>query len=125
MDFLASLGMSNLMELGSWQQIDWQNAININNMLPFIGAIVLGLLIIFAFTVLASLYFKKSMNTLSEKTEVKLFHTTGTVFFVGAILTIIFVGIIVLWVSFILLLIAFYESKPREQVQEPAPPASP
>ena len=111
-EFLSSLGIENIYELSSWTQIDWQNAIDINNILPFIGAIVLGLVILFAFTVIASLYFKKAMNTLSEKTEIKLFHTTGTVFFIGAILTIIFIGFILIWVAFILLLISFYESKP-------------
>ena len=111
-EFLSSLGIENIYELSSWTQIDWQNAIDINNILPFIGAIVLGLVILFAFTVIASLFFKKAMNTLTEKTEVKLFHTTGTVFFIGAILTIIFIGFILIWVAFILLLISFYESKP-------------
>ncbi|PNX46221.1 MAG: hypothetical protein BV456_12540 [Thermoplasmata archaeon M8B2D] len=111
-EFLSSLGIENIYELSSWTQIDWQNAIDINNILPFVGAIVLGLVILFAFTVIASLYFKKAMNTLSEKTEIKLFHTTGTVFFIGAILTIIFIGFILIWVAFILLLISFYESKP-------------
>ncbi|PNX48069.1 MAG: hypothetical protein BV457_04505 [Thermoplasmata archaeon M9B1D] len=111
-EFLSSLGIENIYELNSWTQIDWQNAIDINNILPFVGAIVLGLVILFAFTVIASLFFKKAMNTLTEKTEIKLFHTTGTVFFIGAILTIIFIGFILIWVAFILLLISFYESKP-------------
>ena len=111
-EFLSSLGIENIYELSSWTQIDWQNAINISNILPFAGAIVLGIVILFAFTVIASLFFKKAMNTLTEKTEIKLFHTTGTVFFIGAILTIIFIGFILIWVAFILLLISFYESKP-------------
>ena len=111
-EFLSSLGIENIYELSSWTQIDWQNAIDINNILPFIGAIVLGLVILFAFTVIASLFFKKAMNALTEKTEIKLFHTTGTVFFIGAILTIIFIGFILIWVALILLLISFYESKP-------------
>jgi uncharacterized membrane protein len=111
-EFISSLGIENIYELNSWTQIDWQNAIDISNILPFVGAIVLGLVILFAFTVIASLFFKKAMNTLTEKTDVKLFHTTGTVFFVGALLTIIFIGFILIWVAFILLLISFYESKP-------------
>ena len=128
MEFFASLGVKNFADLRSWQQIDWQHAVNINNILPFIGAAILGLAILFAFTVLASLYFKKAMNMLSEKTEVKLFHTTGSVFFVGALLTIILIGFIVIWVAFILLMISFYESKPLEQKQQPqqqVPPSQP
>jgi len=118
-DFLASLGIHNLSELRSWTQVDWQNAVTVSNILPFIGAIILGLVVLFAFTVIASLYFKKAMNSMSEKTGVHLFHTTGTVFFIGALLTIILIGLIVIWVAFILLLISFYESKPLEQKQQP------
>jgi len=119
MSFLASLGINNIAELSSWTRIDWQHAVNISNILSVIGAVVLGLVVLFAFTVIASLYFRKAMKTLSEKTGVKLFHTTGTVFFVGALLTIILIGFIVIWVSFILLMVSFYESKPHEQMQQP------
>lgn len=119
MSFLATLGINNLADLSAWQQIDWQNAVNITNIVQFIVPIILALVVLFAFTIFASLYFKKAMNTLSEKAGVKLFHTTGTVFFVGAILTIIIVGLIIIWVSFLLLMISFYESKPPEQSQQP------
>jgi uncharacterized membrane protein len=119
MSFLSSLGITNISQLSSWQNINWQQAINTSNIFSFIGAIVLGLVILFAFTVLAALYFRKAMKTMSEKTGVSLFHTTGTVFFIGAILTIILIGFIVIWVAFILLMIAFYESKPTQQTQQP------
>jgi uncharacterized membrane protein len=119
MNFLSSLGITNITQLSSWQSINWQQAISTSNFLPFVGVIILGLVILFAFTVLASLYFRKAMKTLSEKTGVKLFHTTGTVFFVGALLTIIFIGFVVIWVAFILLLISFYESKPGQQMPQP------
>ncbi|HVQ01747.1 MAG TPA: DUF996 domain-containing protein [Candidatus Thermoplasmatota archaeon] len=128
MNFLSSLGINNITQLSAWQNINWQQAITTSNFLPFIGAIILGLVILFAFTVIASLYYKKAMNALSGKTGVKLFHTTGTVFFVGAILTIVLIGFVVIWVSFILLMIAFYESKPMEQMQQPpqqTPPIKP
>lgn len=128
MGFFASLGITSIADLSSWQQIDWQNAVNIDNILPFIVPIVLGLIVLFAFTVFASLYYKKSMNTLSGKTGVTLFHTTGTVFFVGALLTIIGIGFIIIWIAFILLMISFYKSKPLEQMQQPqqqVPPSQP
>ena len=119
MDFLASLGINSFTDMQSLQSIDWQSMITPSNILPFIGIIALGLVILFAFTVIASLYFKKAMNMLSTKTNVKLFHTTGTVFFVGALLTIILFGMVLIWISFLLLMIAFYESKPAEPIQQP------
>ncbi|HVQ01220.1 MAG TPA: DUF996 domain-containing protein [Candidatus Thermoplasmatota archaeon] len=124
MNLLASVGITNLTQLNSWQSINWQQVINTSNILQFVGAIILGLVVLFAFTVIASLYFRRALTTLGEKTGVKLFHTTGTVFFVGALLTIIFVGFIVIWVSLILLLVCFIESKPQvpmPQAQQQTP----
>jgi uncharacterized membrane protein len=120
MNLLSSAGITNITQLSSWQSINWQQLITTTNILSFIGAIILGLVVLFAFTVIASLYFRKAMKTMSEKTGVHLFHTTGTVFFVGALLTIIFfIGLIVIWISFILLMISFYESKAQVQMQQP------
>jgi uncharacterized membrane protein len=123
--FLASLGIKNLADFRALQNINWQSMINFNNLLPFIGVILLAILILFVFSVLASWYFKKAMATLSAKTGVKLFHTTGTLFFVGAILTVILVGFILIWVSLILLAISFYEIKPEGQMQQPISPPQP
>ena len=117
--FAASLGINNFMDLASWQQIDWQEAVNFDTIQSFLVPVILALIVLVAFVIFAGFYFKKAMNTLSEKTKVKLFHTTGTVFFVGAILTIIAIGVFIIYVSFILLLISFYESKPLEQTPPP------
>jgi uncharacterized membrane protein len=117
--FAASLGINNLMDLASWQQIDWQEAVNFDTIQSFLVPVILALIVLVAFVIFAGFYFKKAMNTLSEKTKVNLFHTTGTVFFVGAILTIIAIGLFIIYVSFILLLISFYESKPLEQTPPP------
>lgn len=117
--FLSTLGITNITDFASWQAVDWQQAVNIDNILPFIAQIVIALVVLFAFTIFAALYFRKSMNALSTKTGVHLFHTTGTVFFVGAFLTIILVGFLIIWISFVLLVISFYESKPQNQPQQP------
>jgi uncharacterized membrane protein len=117
--FLSTLGITNITDFASWQAVDWQQAVNIDNILPFIAQIVIALVVLFAFTIFAALYFRKSMNALSTKTGVHLFHTTGTVFFVGAFLTIILIGFLIIWVSFVLLVISFYESKPVNQTQQP------
>jgi len=119
MNFLSTVGITNITQLSQWQNINWQQVVTTSNILPFVGTIVLGLVVLFVFIVVASLYFRKSMKSLSEKSGVKMFHTVGTVFFIGAILTIIVIGFIIIWVSFILLLVAFYESKAHEQMQQP------
>jgi uncharacterized membrane protein len=57
------------------------------------------------------------------KTSISLFGTTGTVLLVGAVLTIIGVGIILIWVAMLLLAIAFFQIKPPPpMVTQDTPP---
>jgi len=49
-----------------------------------------------------------------------MFATTGLLILIGAILTIIGIGIILLWISWILLAVAFFEIR-LEPIQASAP----
>jgi uncharacterized membrane protein len=74
----------------------------------------LGLLLIvvaFVFQILAALSIKKTFYSLSDRSGEHLFHTTGTLFFIGAILTIILVGFFLIAISFILAAVAFFSIK--------------
>jgi uncharacterized membrane protein len=79
-----------------------------------------SLIILFIFVVVAAIFFRKSLTSLSEKTGVGLFGTTGLLLLIGAVLTIIAVGAIVIWVATILLAVAFFSIK-TEPTQMPPP----
>ena len=119
-DFLTSLGISSPADLGNLQNINWKYAINTSNLAPFLEIITIGLLVIFAFSIASGIYFRKSMNMLGERSGNGLYHTTGTLVFIGAFLTIIFIGFIIIWISFILLAFSFLKNKPLEKsIQNP------
>jgi len=78
---------------------------------PLISGIILALVVLFIFAVVAMVFFRKSLNSLSTKSGVGLFGTAGLLMLIGAVLTIIVVGILLIWIAWILLTIAFFSVK--------------
>lgn len=115
-DFFSSigitLGVGTASDLSSQlSQIDWQS-IGINAIGKFAGIILLDVVILFVFTLVTAILLRRSLGLLSAKTGVGLFGTTGTVLLIGAVLTIIFgLGLILVWISTLLLAIAFFQTK--------------
>ena len=75
---------------------------------PYIAAILGSFVLLFVFVVVASIFLRKSLNMVSEKTGVGLFGTAGLLPLIGVVLTIIGIGLILLWVALILLTISFF-----------------
>jgi uncharacterized membrane protein len=85
--------------------------------------IVAALVVLFVLFVIAFVFFRKSLNTLAEKSGVGMFRTAGLLMLIGAVLTIILVGILVIWIGFILLAVAFFRIKIQPtQTSSPPPP---
>jgi len=111
---IASLGIefeqwSDFAKLGT---VNWQNIANLNLIWPFITIILVDLVILFVFIVVSAIFFRRSFNILREKTGVGMFGTAGLVLLIGAVMTVILIGLLVIWVSMILLTIAFFSIKP-------------
>lgn len=90
----------------------------------FVGSILVALIVAFIFYLLAAIFYKKSFDILSEKTEEKMFSTAGILLLIGAILTIVLIGLILMFVAWILATIAFFSIK-TVAVQPSAPPPPP
>jgi uncharacterized membrane protein len=89
-----------------------------------IGAVVLGLVILFVVAIVAAIFFRKSLTTLSAKTGVGLFATAGLLMLIGAVLTIIIIGVLIIWIALILIAVAFFQTKAQPAQAPPAPPPS-
>ena len=92
---LQNMAMSDPMEI--WNTIQ-----------PVLFGIIAGILIFWIIMVIASLFIRKSFNLIAEKTGVKMFATTGLLFFIGVITTIVIVGFIILIIAMIMEIIAFF-----------------
>jgi uncharacterized membrane protein len=102
------------------QNMDWTQFTNFEFIWSHIATVLIGLLVLFVFVVISSIFYKKSLDSLSKKTNVGLFGTTGLILLLGAVLTIIAVGFILIWVAGIMLTIAFFSIK-SETTPPPAP----
>lgn len=89
----------------------------------FLGGILIALIVGFVFYLLTAIFFKRSFDMLSEKSGEGMFHTAGLLLLIGAILTIIVVGLVIMFIAWLLLTIAFFSIKtPTTQPSSTPPP---
>jgi uncharacterized membrane protein len=86
-----------------------------------VGAIAGGiafLVIVWIALIVSSIFVRKAFDKMADKLGVGTFRTAGMLYFIGALLTIILVGFVLLFVAFILQVVAFFsipESPPGMQ----------
>jgi len=76
---------------------------------------VLALIIAFIFYILAASHLRKTFDVLAQKSGEGSFGTAGTLLWWGAILTIIFVGLILIFIAWIFATIGFFSMKLQPQ----------
>jgi uncharacterized membrane protein len=92
--------------------------ISLDSIAPFIIGIFTVLLILWVFAIITAFFIKRSFGKLSEKSGIGLFSTAGLLILIGAVLIVIFgIGLILIWISVLLLAIAFYQLKPQQTQQ--------
>jgi uncharacterized membrane protein len=94
------------------------------DVMPLLGGLLLVLVIVYAAVIVAAFLIRRSLNALAAKTNINLFSTAALIFLIGAFMTIIAVGAILIWVSLLLVAIAFFRIKSQPEYIPPAP-ASP
>jgi uncharacterized membrane protein len=125
---LSDLGIN----ANNWGALDqnWarliQNLTDPSAVFTLIGAIIIGVVIIFVFLVVAVFLYRKSLTSLATKTRVGMFNTAGLIMLIGAVLTIIVIGLVLIWIAFILVAVAFFSVKTAaaETPQASQPPQS-
>ena len=118
---IAVSAFSALADLGiDWANIDdWANIgsdvstiftdFDLGAIMSLVGALLIGLLILFIVFIIAMYFLRKSMNQLSEKSGINLFGTAGILMLVGAVIPLI--GLLLIWIGFLLATIAFFQIK--------------
>ena len=76
-----------------------------------------ALVVAFIFYLLAASRLRKTFYDLSQKTGEQSFHTAGTLLWWGAILTIVFVGLILIFIAWIFAAIGFFSMRTTGQPQ--------
>jgi uncharacterized membrane protein len=91
---------------------------------PLLEGLLLALVVLWIFIIIAAFFARRSLKTLSAKTSVGLFSTAATLLFIGAFLTIVLIGFLLIWIAILLVAIAFFQIKPQPEqpVATMAPP---
>jgi uncharacterized membrane protein len=84
---------------------------NISEIWTIIGGVVIALLVIFISAIISMYFYRKSLNQLSSKSGIGLFGTAGLLMLIGAVLTIVAIGLLLIWIGFILATVAFFQMK--------------
>ena len=96
--------------------------LNPTDILPFVGGILAALAILWIFAIIAAFFVRRSLVSLSAKSGVGLFSTAGLLLLIGSVLIIAFgLGLILVWISALLLAIAFFQIKPQQSTSAAAP----
>lgn len=97
---------------------------DISSIWTWITGIIIGFVILFVFYILHAVYIRRSFSLLSNKTGEKLFDTAGLIMLIGAILTIVIVGIFLLLIAWILAAVAFFTMRTTAAPPPPPPPTT-
>jgi len=97
----------------SWiQSLQYINIQDFSTFWDYFGGIIpyaiLALIVGWILWVIGAIYLRRSYNSIAEYTNVSLFRTTGTVYLIGAITTIILIGFVILFVGRIIEVIAYF-----------------
>ena len=125
---IAASAVSALADLGiDWANIeDWANVgtdvgtvfadFDLSAIATLLGALLVGLIILFVTLIISMYFLRKSMNQLSTKSGIGLFGTAGILVLIGAVIPVI--GLLIIWIGFILATVAFFQMK-QEQTKAP------
>src|SRR6266852_4131741 len=87
-----------------------------------IGAVVFGAF--WVFTIISAIFLKRSYEKIAQRLNVSAFATTGLLYLIGAALTIVLVGFLILLIALIFQVIAYFSIQDRPPAPgwvQPAP----
>ncbi|TMI13513.1 DUF996 domain-containing protein [Candidatus Bathyarchaeota archaeon] len=101
------------------------------SILGAIGLLIVGLVVVWVFYLVSAIFLRRSYERIGVRLNVNMFQTTGLLYLIGAALTIVLVGFLILLIAEILQIVAFFSipeqlppSMPPQQTWgPPAPPA--
>lgn len=124
---LATFGLGTI---SSWFAYGFPGATNpptvpSGDFISLILGALTGLAIIWVLLLVSAIFLRRSYSTMSRKLGVGMFGTTGLIYLIGAALTIVLVGIILLFVAMILNIVAFFSIPDQPMPQQPQQPSMP
>jgi len=96
-------------------------AIQTGGLVGLIAGALTGLAIIWVLLIVSAIFLRRSYESMAKKLGVGLFGTAGLLYLIGAALSVVLVGFLLVLVALILNIVAFF-SIPDQIPLQPAPP---
>src|SRR5437867_5846731 len=122
---IVAAALLGFVGLGSWSSTN-PPVLN-SDFVALITGLIVGLAIVWILGIIGSYFLWQSFKIVTTKLNVGLFGTAGILYFIGSLLTIIFVGFILIFIAQILMIVAFFsipDSPPGAPMMPPQPPAT-
>jgi len=87
-----------------------------------IVGVVGGLALIWVFYLVSAIFLRRAFTKVASMLNVKMFATAALLYLIGAALTIILVGLVVLFIADILMVVAFFSMPDETSMQPPSTP---
>lgn len=84
-------------------------------MYTFLATFIIALVILWIFYIGSAIFLRKSYRTIASKLNISMFDTAALLYLIGAVLSIVLVGFIVIYVAEILQTVAFFSIVEKEQ----------
>jgi uncharacterized membrane protein len=91
--------------------------------LSIVGILIAAVIALFIFYLLEAIFMRRAFDKLADKSGEGIFRTAGLLLLIGAVLTIILIGLVLIFVAWILAIVGYFGLKPKAQPTT-APPSS-
>jgi uncharacterized membrane protein len=126
---LAAAGIFGLIAGIAATNVPLGNLVHIGAFVFGVTGSVASLVVAFVFNVIAASYLRKTFESLAQHSGEASFTTAATMLWIGAILTIIVIGLLVMILGWIFVTIGFFTMKSKQQqngqAQSYSPPPQP
>ncbi len=104
---------------GNWSSLSGltpdPSNLSLDALWPFLTGVLIALVVLWVFAIIATYFARRSLTSLSAKSGIGLFGTAGLLMLIGAVLIVAFgIGLILIWISLVVLAIAFFQLKPQQ-----------
>jgi uncharacterized membrane protein len=82
-----------------------------------LGGVLAGLLVVWIFLIISAFFLRRTYDTMAQRLGVGTFRTAATLYLIGAVLTIVLVGFIVLFIAEIMQAVAYFSIPAQPPMQ--------
>ena len=103
-------------DISSLQDLTPSTNIDFSAVSSFINGLLLVLVVCTVFMVITAFFVRRSLKDLTTHSGTGTFATAGMILLIGALLTILLVGLLLIWIATLLLAVAFFTMKEPEPI---------